>query len=320
MNVIIAALALKFYFDYLNAIRFDISTRIKTISYFGLLSPLGDYIIRYLSAEPITQNTPVIFQSLVYQTLFWSFIVLFNWVVYRDIKRAIRYYSPVGGVVIYSLFTIFSTSKTPFLYPLVKSSLSFNLISSGYLLPLTVLIFFWILKNVLPAKVKLINWAALTFMILYFIFSMGVRGVIKSTLPEPFNKTETVDIRPVNQFNTKWAIISNVEDRYYLTTYKVFEGWGVEIDQQFKYHDIDLVQNILMNPKIRSLYFNVFSNPILNIDIQREHLYLEMVEPVPSFDLFWSHSAKIILNNSGQITTYQINYKLLNWKVLTLNI
>ncbi len=144
---------------------------------------------------------------------------------------------------------------------------------------------------------------------------MGIRGAIKSTLPEPFNKSSKVDIRPIDHFHTKWVVISDIQDKYYLSTYQVFKGWNEEIDNLPKYQDIDLVQNLLMNPRIRYLYFNVFNNPILNIEIQREKLYLEMIEPVPSFDLFWSHTVKIILNNSGQIKAYQIEDKFLNWKI-----
>jgi hypothetical protein len=320
MNVIISALVLKFFFEYLNSIRIDVTMRIKVITYFGLLSPLSDYIIRYINAKPLTQNSPIFFQSFVYQILFWSFIVFFNWVIFRDLKRSIRYYSPVLGLTIYSLFTIFSTSKTPFLYPILKRSISFNLVNSGYLLPLGILILLWIFKKVLTRKTKLVNWAALTFLALFIIFTMGTMGAIKSTLPEPFNKSEKVDIRPANHFHTKWMVISDFQGKYYLATYQVLKGWEKEIQNRIKYQDIDLVQNLLMNPKIRSLYFNVFNNPILNIEIQRENLYLEMFEPAPSFDLFWSNSAKIVLNNSGQIKTFQIRYKFLNWNALTMNI
>jgi hypothetical protein len=320
MNVIISALALKFFFEHLGSNRIDVSTRLKVITYLGLLSPLGDYVIRFFNAEPLTQNTPVFFQSFFYQVIFWSFMVLFNWVIFRDLKRAVRYYSPVLGLAVYSLFTVFSTSKTPFLYPLIKTGVSFNLVNSGYLFPLGVLILFWIFKKVFTQKTKLINWAALSFMAVFVIFSLGTIGAIKNTLPEPFNKSEKIDIRPDNHFHTKWKIISNYQDKYYISTYQIIRGWEVEIQNQIKYQDIDLVQNLLMNPKIRSLYFNVFKNPVLNIEIQRENLYLEVVEPAHSFDLFWSHSAKIVLNNSGQIKTFQIKYNFLYWNILTINI
>ena len=320
MNVIIAAIALKFFFEHLNSIRIDVTTRIKVITYFGLLSPLGDYIIRYVNAEPLTQNTPIIFQSYIYQILFWSFIVLFNWVIFRDHKRALRYYSPVLGLTIYSLFTIFSTSKTPFLYPLFKKSISFNLINSGYLFPLGILILLWILKKVFTRKTKLMNWIALSFMGLFVLFTMGTLGAIKSSLPEPFNKSTKVDIRPANHFHTRWVVISDFQDKYYISRYQVLKGWDEEIENRIKYQDIDLVQNLLMNPKIRSLYFNVFNNPILNIEIQRENLFLNVIKPAPSFDLFWSDSAMIVLNNSGQIKTFRITYKFLNWTVLTTSI
>ena len=320
MNVFIAALALKFLFEHLNSIRINVTIRIKVITYLGLLSPLGDYVIRYVNAEPLTQNTPIFFQSYIYQILFWSFIVCFNWVMFRDLKRALRYYSPVLGLTIYSLFTIFSTSQTPFLYPLFNKSISFNLINSGYLLPLGVLILLWILKKFLTQKAKLINWLALSFMALFVFFTMGTLGAIKSSLPEPFNKSEKVDIRPANHFHTRWIVVSDLQDKYYISNYQVLKGWEEEIQNQLKYQDIDLVQNLLMNPRIRSLYFNVFNNPILNIEIQRENLYMEIIEPVMSSELFWCDSAKIVLNNSGQIKTFQIKYKFLNWHVLTTNI
>jgi len=306
MNVIIAALTLKFLFEHLSSIRIDVTTRIKVITYFGLLSPLGDYIIRYVNAVPLTQNTPIFFQSYIYQISFWSFIAFFNWVIFRDLKRALRYYSPVLGLMIYTLFTIFSTSKTPFLYPLFNRSIAFNLINSGYLFPLGILILLWIFKKILTRKTKLINWLALGFMALFVLFTMGTLGAIKTSLPEPFNKSEKVDIRPANHFHTRWIVIGDFQDKYYISNYQVLRGWEEEIQSRLKYQDIDLVQNLLMNPKIRSLYFNVFNNPILNIEIQRENLYLEVIKPAPSFDLFWSDSAKIVLNNSGQIKTFQI--------------
>lgn len=320
MNVIISALALKFFFEHLDSNQINVKTRIKVITFLGLLSPLGDYIIRYFNAEPLTQNTPIFFQSFFYQIIFWSFIVFFNWVIYRDMKRASRYYSPILGLGVYSLFTIFSTSKTPFLYPLVKTGIAFNLVNSGYIFPLGVLILFWIFKRIFAKKAKLINWTALGFMTVFVLFALGTMGAIKNTLPEPFNKSEKIDIRPDDHLHTQWKIISNFHDKYYISTYQIFKGWAPEIQNQIKYQDIDLVQNLLMNPKIRSLYFNVFKNPILNIEIQRENLYLEVIEPAPSFDLFWTRSATIVLNKSGQIKTFQVQYNFLYWNILTINI
>jgi len=319
MNVIITVFTIYFAFEFFKP-KVKVSTRFKVITYLGALSPLGDYIYRFLSAKPIILSQPVFFQSFIYQGLFWSCIVIFNWVTFRDRIRAIRYYSPMLSLMIYSLFCILSTDRIPFIYPIISDGFSLALIKPGYLPVSALFVFLGFLKRVNRVDQRKISISAFTCLLLFIVYCIGVKLAIRGTVNEPYSTARSYQVFPINQLHTNWGVVTSTHGKYYTASYKVLQGWQNDNQILPEFEDFDLVQNLLLNFRIYKLYFYVFKNPVVKLEIQRESLYLDISELIPLNDLLWVSQVKITQNHLGQIIAYQINYKFLSWNILALTL
>ncbi len=274
---------------------------------------MGDYIYRFFKSEPLIHSCEVLFQSFIYQWAFWTLIVFYHWLVYRNLKSSLRFYLPLVGLGCYALFSILSTESVPFLYPLTSASTTFNLMKPGYLVLLIPISLVWFTRK--WTKLSLLSLGCFSFLFLagFLIAISATVAVIENSLTEPFTNSERLSILPGNHFYSEWHVVAVGQGKYHFDRYELFRGLKNDLRTRREFEDFELTQNILLNPLIHCIYYHSFKNPVASIDIQKEKLILDIAELIPSNDLFEVENLVMIQNKSGQIVNLQVNYRLFYW-------
>ena len=319
MNAIISIFFTIFFFELLQRKK-DIPTIAVPLTILGAILPLGDYAYRLFRSQPLFFSCEVIFQSFVYQGVFWSIIVVYHWIVTRDFRKSFQFYLPLWGLCWYAFFSVLGTDGIPFFYPLSTFHMELGFVKDSYLILLVPISLVWITKKWSRLSLYIISWISFSYLAVFLIFASGFRIIIINSLAELDGSSGDISIIPANYYRTEWRIVSKDQDKYYSYRYKLFGGLQNNPQSQTRFDDFELMQNVLFHPVIHCLYFHGYENPIAKIEIQKEKRFIQFNEFVPASELFKIDKLVIIQNRSGRIVDIQINYRFLNWKSITFHL
>jgi len=290
-------------------IKYSVPRKSSLLIYVGVLAPLGDYILRIFLGEIWFQTSGLIFHSFAYHVLFWGLIALLHWVYWRNIKQAITWLVPLLGLLLYAIFSTFSTEMNPFLAPFSKSSVSLNWVNAGYLIPLILIAILWITKKWNRLSRLAISRISLSIVLLFVVFFGAVQMNIKRMVTDSFTQTRNINITPANFVPLDWDVVAYQENRYQVSHYNLIKGWRREANDKDAFHNFEMSQSILLNPRIFQIYSTTFKNPVISTSVQNETMMIEISELIPSSEILWVDNLQLIINRTGQIIDYNVDYR-----------
>ena len=278
--------------------------------YMGVVLPFGDYILRLILGEIWFQTSGLIFHSVIYHSLIWSLVALLHWVYWRNIRQAVTWFLPLIGLFAYAVFSILSTVAMPFLFPLSHAKFSFNLVNAGYLIPLVLAIIVWTTRKWTRLHGLIVSRATLAILV-GFVALMGIVQLnILRTSSDIFINKSDLTIIPTGIVPYNWAVVSYYDKLYRVGNYNLISGWRREVNEKDAFHNFEMVQNALIDPKIHLIYTSAFKNPVASASIQNETMTIDISELTP-LDVWWVDNLKLIINKTGQIIDLNVDYRIL---------
>ena len=286
-----------------------ISTKSSILIILGIIAPLGDYILRIILGEIWFQTSGLVFHSFIYHGLLWGVMALLHWVYQRNIRQAVIWLLPLTGLFTYFIFTVLSTEALPFFSPLSDIRLSLNWVNSGHLIPLILAVAFWITKKWTHLNRVLISRVSLGIFLVYII-SMGTIQInIKRMLAETPIQNSMVNITPARFLPLDWDVVTYANNHYQVRRYQLVNGWIDEVLEPDAFHNFDMSQNALRDPKIFRIVSSAFKNPVISTTIQNETMMVEISEVVPSSEILWIDNLQLIINRTGQLVDYHVDFR-----------
>jgi hypothetical protein len=307
MNIVVSAFVV---YNVLNLIqkRLRISRWSRSLLYIGTVLPVGDYLLRFLIGEIWFQTGGQIFHSLIYQVLFWGVMGLLSWVYQRDVKKAGVFLLPLVGLLIYALFSVFSTESLPFLSPFSLVSFKLGWVNSGYLVPVIIFILFWFTSRWSEVSSRTTSMLALSVLVIFITYSGISYFRINQDWQKSFPEAQIVSIVPVNHQQTMWRVVTCLNGSYFHSNFHFIQGQRGEIAEQPALNDSEASQLVLLDPMIRDIFRNAFKNPVIQTNIQNESMNITISELLPLIEPIWIKQLQLRRNKSGQLVVFEIDY------------
>ncbi len=285
-----------------------ISRSTRFFLYLGTVLPVMDYFLRFSVGEIWFQTEGLIFHSFVYQSLFWGIASILVWVYIRDIRKAGKLLFPLVGLLMYTVFSVFSMENISFLTPLSSASFSLGWVIPGYLIPTVILIVFWITAIGSDLSKTLVSILALLSLIGFIVYAGISYHRINQDLKSVFPNPQVVSIAPVNHQQTMWRVVTKHQDNYSLSHFHFIQGQHGEVEEHPSLNESETAQMALLDPVIWEIFQKAFRNPVIQIDIQNESMLVTISELVPLIEPLWVKKIQLRKNRSGQIVFFDIDY------------
>ncbi|MGK0288814.1 MAG: hypothetical protein ACI86H_000235 [bacterium] len=310
MNSLITA-GLLFHFFRIFPQKIKLSLFQRSLVYLGAFLPIGDLFIYLILQKRLYQTDGLYFHSFFYQSIFWAGVAWIIWILWRDVKSSLSFLLPLLGLAGYTGISLLSSGSTYYFYPFSTKLINLDLMKDGYsFLTLSVFFFFVLSYWKYPEK-KLINIFVTLLFISYSSFMVGMNFFIHQQLPKEFSNVSQINVMAKSQFLGKWQVIARKKEKYIVWEYSLFEK-NKKIKEYNYSNDSELVNSLKENPFIRKIIRDSIRNPVFNIQVQSEGLYLTISEVVERNELFWLEKIVLQLNNSGKIINIKTKYQTLS--------
>ncbi len=307
MNIVICFISAFHFFKLIQRKKF-IQRNTRFLIYIGIIMPLGDYLLRLVLGDLWFYSGALIFHSFFFQIFFWTVIAILYWVYAKDIKGALKAYYPLVGLLLYALFTLFSTERLNFLNPFFSTTVNLDWVNAGYSIPLIIAGLLWVTKKWSELSASTISKFSLIGLTVFIVLVGFIRNNVVRDLVNDFRPAKTISIIPANNLQTEWNVVAYKDRQYVVGRYHFVQGWLGKIEEEPAFDDFQISQNILRDPSVRGLYLNAFKNPVIKTELQNEVISVTILELRPSIEFLWVKDAKMVKNRSGQIMDFSVRY------------
>lgn len=307
MNIIISFTTVFLFFELIRK-RSKIKPVSRILVYIGVLSPMGDYLLRLLWGEIWFQSGQLIFHNFFIQTVFWLIAALLYWVYIRSFRKARRLIYPLFGLLVFVGFSFISTDNVSFFSPLFQKQMHLGVIQTGYYIPLILAVALLATKKWTHLSSKKISQISLGFLFLFILYAGGTRLFIQYGSGKLYQQDKRVSVSPANLLQTIWNVVSYHNNQYTNRRFHIFNYRQEDIIKQTASNDIDLSQTVLLDPIIRGIYLNAFKYPVITTDLQNEVIKIEISEMDSTNEFLAVKKIQIMKNKSGQIIDSHVEY------------